>query len=287
MQLYAHNQNGETVFARQASKQQNYSCPECSNVVRVRSGSHRQPHFYHLSAMRTCSQSNKSMAHIQTQWRFLQSLPKDECRLERRFPLIQRIADVVWEERKLVFEIQCSPISYQEMQERNVAYQSQGYHVIWILHEKSFNKERLSASEALAKKTGCYYCNIDANGNGDIFDQFDWVNGGMRKTKLKALPIDIQSPFLSNKQNAGLQTIMERANQWQVHFNGDLTDVFHKKDVVAEYKQYIEKAKKIESTYRLIPIKVSSYEYLKSLMNRFIVTPYQNFLQMLVEKASR
>ena len=46
-----------------------------------------------------------------------------------------------------MFEIQCSPITAREIEERNSDYQSLGYQVIWILHDSLYNKGRLTAAE--------------------------------------------------------------------------------------------------------------------------------------------
>lgn len=55
--------------------------------------------------------------------------------LEKYFPAKKRRADVVWEDEKMVFEIQYSPISVRELLERNIDYYEMGYSVCWILHE--------------------------------------------------------------------------------------------------------------------------------------------------------
>jgi hypothetical protein len=57
---------------------------------------------------------------------------------ERPFPDLCRIADLVWEERKLIFEIQCSPILRQEAEKRVRDYAMKGYTVIWLVIDRSF-----------------------------------------------------------------------------------------------------------------------------------------------------
>lgn len=287
MQLFALDTVGKPILARRAPKKRDFFCPECNGILRVRAGDHRQPHFYHLSQTHDCLQNKKSMAHIQTQWRFFQLIPPGECILEKKFPLIQRIADVVWEPQKLIFEVQCSPISSQEMTERNEAYKSQGYQVIWILHEKTFNATRLSAAESLARKTGCYYTDIDANGNGTIFDQFDMVIKGIRVVKLKPLPVDIVKPEKLLTKESILQTIKDRNSNWKINFQGDLTHISHHSTHSEEWENYIAKAKLIEENYLEKFEKFRVKEKMALWIRNHLFFPYKHFLQMMVEKVSR
>ncbi|MEM8728221.1 MAG: competence protein CoiA family protein, partial [Chlamydiota bacterium] len=64
--------------------------------------------------------------------------------LEKSFPEIHRIADVVYPPKKIIYEIQYSPITLKEVQQRNRDYATLGYTVIWILHDRHFNRKILS-----------------------------------------------------------------------------------------------------------------------------------------------
>ncbi len=144
MQLYASDQEGKKCFARFAQKGNDYFCLECAARVRVRSGTAIRPHFYHLSQESSCRQSGKTEEHIAIQQLLLDQIGGGI--LEMRFESVGRIADLFWEEKKLIFEVQCSPITQQEIEERNRDYESLGYSVIWILYDKTFSHK---------KKTGC------------------------------------------------------------------------------------------------------------------------------------
>ena len=104
MQLYALDKNSIVISAKNASKHDRYRCLECQSNLRLRGGIHRQNHFYHLDSKRICRQSGKSMEHLQVQL-FLQSQLSltDDCLLEKRFEEINRIADVFWVSKKIVF----------------------------------------------------------------------------------------------------------------------------------------------------------------------------------------
>lgn len=163
MQLFAFNTRNQLVSANHAQKQNDYSCIECGSIVRLRGGLHRQKHFYHLKPDRLCRQSQKSLVHIQVQKSLQEILPRGECFLERRFPGIKRIADVVWEPRKIVFEVQCSGITAEEIASRNRDYFGVGYKVVWILHEKRFNKWKVSASERFLREHPHYFTKFRLN----------------------------------------------------------------------------------------------------------------------------
>src|SRR5581483_7947193 len=96
----------------------------------------------------------KSIAHLKIQ-HHLKSLLNTAI-LEKPFPEIKRIADVVWEEEKIVFEVQVSPISKEEVEERCLDYEKMGYTPIWILYNKNFNQNVLSQAELFLRKKQCY-----------------------------------------------------------------------------------------------------------------------------------
>src|SRR5271170_2645635 len=144
MQLYALD-NTTPIAAAKADKKRDYLCPECGSKLRLRSGPSRQSHFYHLSLPTHCLQHQKSLEHLQLQLRLF-DLIGPQAQIESPFPAFKRIADVAWHSKKIIFEIQRSPIPLEEAQNRNLDYQRAGYNVIWILHDRQFNKTHLSAS---------------------------------------------------------------------------------------------------------------------------------------------
>lgn len=169
MQLYA-LENDHFVLAAYAKPHQNYKCPECGGILRRRAGFHYQPHFFHTHSKSSCSQNKKSLEHLQTQIFFKKHLPKDEVFLEKRFSEISRIADVVWENKKIVFEIQCSNITIEELKSRNESYASIGYRVIWILHDKIFARAKKSFIEYFLQKNNIYcFTNMKKDGAGYLY----------------------------------------------------------------------------------------------------------------------
>ncbi|MBS3905014.1 MAG: hypothetical protein KGZ39_06785 [Simkania sp.] len=229
MQLFALREN-ERISARQALKQYDYRCLECLNPVRVRSGPHRQPHFFHTTSHPLCTQQGKTLFHLQTQERILQTLPQGDVELEVPFPNIGRIADAVWESKQLIFEVQCSSISEQEARKRIHDYETLGYRVIWILHEKRFNRRQLSAAEQFLVNRECYFSSIDIEGGGMIYDQFAIVRNNKRLFRGPRLEISLAHPFSLCQLPLNDQfpkELLQRASMRHIGFRGDLFDRLH------------------------------------------------------------
>ncbi len=127
--------NDTTFSADEAQKGVTYHCPECQGRVRLRGGQLRRLHFYHLKEYHSCRHNGKSHAHLRLQ----QSLaPLLSAHVEYHFPSIRRIADLYSPKKNLVVEVQCSPLSIEEMERRNHDYASLNLRVVWILLERRF-----------------------------------------------------------------------------------------------------------------------------------------------------
>lgn len=213
VQLFALDQT-YPVLASQAQPRYRYVCPECAEPVFVRKGPHRQAHYYHKDRSLACRQNQKTLEHLQAQLSLFKALQSEEAHLEYRFPSIQRIADVAWLSHKIVFEIQCSPISAEEVLARTADYQSIGFQVVWILHDKRFNKRKLCQAEHVLQSKTCYYTNYSKNGLGIFYDQFEVCRGAYRAFKGPPLPISLCDPIYSP----------------HLHFKGDLKDQLKGRD---------------------------------------------------------
>jgi competence protein CoiA len=225
MQIYALDTEKILISAAKAKKQQNYRCLECGNAVRVRSGKHRQAHFYHLQPERRCTLHAKGMPHLQLQYRIKSLIP--EAELECRFPSINRIADAAWHVQRIVFEIQYSPMNAEELSQRTQDYRSLGYQVIWIFHDHLYNREKLSSAEDAAQALPHYFSDMDAQGIGSIYDQYAKVERGKRTARLPRLSIDPSKihflPSETNQQTLPKQ-IAAKIHSWPGYFAGDIVD---------------------------------------------------------------
>ena len=106
-------------------------------------------------------------------------------------------------------------------------YERLGFRVIWVLHDKHFNKKMLSRAEAFLRKKTCYYSNLDANGKGEIYDQFERLSHRWRRYKSKPFPIDLSHPSLmSLSLKEAPPYIEQRTRGWSLYHRGDIVDLF-------------------------------------------------------------
>lgn len=108
------------------------------------------------------------MEHLQVQYYLEELLGEAQCRLEHPFPSINRIADVVWLPKRIIFEVQCSGITAQEVRQRNCDYKSEGYQVVWLLHNRQFNRQRVSAAEMELRNQPHYFTDMSAGERGSL-----------------------------------------------------------------------------------------------------------------------
>ncbi|MBM3192608.1 MAG: hypothetical protein FJZ59_00035 [Chlamydiae bacterium] len=119
-------------------------------------------------------------------------IPKGEGFLEYRLP--RHTADLLWKPKKIVFEIQCSPISIDIAVARTNDYKKMGFHLVWILHQKSFNKTYLTLAELyLRKQKNCFFTNISELGHGYIYDQEEEIANNKRVSRSKEFTIDLSA----------------------------------------------------------------------------------------------
>jgi competence protein CoiA len=223
MQIYALDSQGTSISSFEAHRQTNYYCLECQKIVRLRSGEKRHPHFYHLDLSPNCRQSNKSLTHLSVQLHLQEELGINLCLLEKRFPSISRIADCYWVSQKIVFEIQCSPISLQEIQERQADYLSLGIEIVWILHDKQFNQKTLSPAEIFLRPYPHFYTNITSQRRGFIYDLAVLDEYQTRIDRSEPLPLSLKEVvrFPSFPKQFSSHFVQQK-QKWSLSFKGDL-----------------------------------------------------------------
>lgn len=229
MQIWAFNQDKKLISAHNALRKCDYQCIECQKLVRLRAGIHRRPHFYHLELSPACRLNGKSAEHLEVQYLFMQQLTPQDCILEMRFPEINRIADVVWVSKKIIFEVQCSAISSSEVSARINDYASLGYEVIWILHDNHFNKDRLTSAENFLSHYPHYFTNINSEGQGIIYDQFCFIKKNKRINKSKTFTIEPNEVFPVTalprlKHSFLMNFLFKRFSRIKIYFKGDIFD---------------------------------------------------------------
>ena len=186
MQLYAQDECEKKCYVRSAVKGQDYSCLECGGRVRVRHGQNIRPHFFHIQDAKSCRQAGKTEAHIAIQALICEQVGGESCQEELRFSSINRIADVAWIDKKIVFEVQCSPISAEEVAARNRDYASCGWEVVWVLYDKTFNQKALKPAENELLRSTHYFTD-----GAMIYDQCHMIKGVRRTRFFSKKPIQL------------------------------------------------------------------------------------------------
>lgn len=280
MSLYALDERGCIVSANQSQLGKIYCCRQCGAAVQPRGGTHRIRHFYHLSTNKSCHEGGKTLKHVAVQHRLKDLLPAGDSALEWRFPTISRIADCVWFSEKIVFEIQCSDIDCEEVLERNHDYLAQGYRVVWILHDDRYNRKNRHPVEELLKGSTFFHTDIDSQGKGKIYDQFDLKGTGrpqvLERTVLENLRLLI--PITPSWKVPSL--VYERMERGCPIFQRDIVG-----RALSDYV-YSETLHALEKKLRLQIDLERRFRLPYALMN-WVGQLYMTFLNILLERACR
>lgn len=202
MALYAADED-DLIFAGHAEKGKVYWCLDCFGPVKRRIGKDRLPHFYHTQSAPHCRLHSKTEDHLRAQLQLQKSFAQGFLKIERPFAQINRVADVCWENAKIVFEIQCSPITEKEASSRIEDYGSQGYEIVWLLDDKRYNKRVIRPAEDFLRRHCTYYVSIHQGLTSEYYDQFEIFNENRRVKKGKRQIIDLQK--VRTKQGALFQ----------------------------------------------------------------------------------
>lgn len=144
--------------------------------------------------------------------------PKGEITLEKPFLEIQRIADLVWEKEKIIFELQLSSISKEEVLERERDYGSLDYEVIWLLGDKTFNQKKGKEAEIYIRKKTSYYISLKT---AKIYDQLDFFHGTTRELLKERRQIFLDRPKRIKETYPLSPFLREKAQRSKIYFLND------------------------------------------------------------------
>lgn len=287
MQLVARDEGGSMIAAADAEKRQDYYCFECKGKVRLRGGARCQRHFFHLQPSKLCRSSGKTLEHLQTQ-RFIQrQLTPGDVILEHPFPSVSRIADVYWEKEKIVFEVQCSPISAQEVLERNRDYRSLGIEVVWIFHERSFAGRFVTEAEQCLRDSPHYFTDMNNVGEGSIYDCYSVIDGDRRQWHLLKLKLDLAQPHFRPFLEPTVvlpRHLLPRHRHWPVYFEGDLMSSANDSQRFSKLLRDWERRLLGSPLYRLGR---SMMGMLAPHIDRYVFRPYRIWFHAMLEKHCR
>ncbi len=211
MQSYALDSSGKRTFVQSAERFKDYFCIECGARVRVRGGQYRvRAHYFHIHDVASCRQAGKTVEHVAIQKLIQEQIGTAFCEEEYRFSSIGRVADVAWPDKKLIFEVQCSPISAKEVEERNRDYASIGWDVIWILYDKTFKRKQPSHAELFLQKHTHYYSDV-----ATIYDtvRYSFIDN-------RCISVDRLQPMISQTRELP-KVLQERLSSWIYCAEGD------------------------------------------------------------------
>jgi competence CoiA-like predicted nuclease len=234
MQRWGLKDDGSLVSVDEAEVKNDYLCPECHEVLRVKKGHVRAIHFFHVKEHGECRLRKRSTLHQEIQ-EYLHEILQD-CTVECPFREIGRVADVAYHPLKVVFEIQISPISPEEALGRVRDYWSVGWHVIWLLHVDYYGKKQTKPVEEALQGVPHYFLDVGYRG-GSIFDELSFVVKGRRiwksfqRRKLNPRDIMILQEPQSKKPWQGQ---CDARKHWSCRIEGDF---FNKDEVWVEKRK--------------------------------------------------
>jgi competence protein CoiA len=263
MQIYAIDPSGNEIAAPHAKPKKDYRCPFCHEPLRLRSGPFIRTHFYHFRPGKACLHKGKSLTHLRLQENLLTLLPAGDAKEEARFPEIGRVADIFWIKEKIVFEVQVSFISQEEVKERIEAYQTLGLEVVWILHTGRFDRKKVTAAEKFLKNHTHYFSNHDPQGLGIFFDQFVYEFKGIKECALFKRAVDLAAPQRKTPFPLTLPPSLSCRSTWRLTFHRDILSSPH-------FSPYDwEKALELEALYAAPPSKKGIWQSIQRVF-RFV-----------------
>ncbi len=287
MSLYAY-EDDLLVYAAEAEERRPYRCSGCGSPVRVRKGPSRVPHFYHLARASSCRLYSKSEDHLLAQLSLKKLLPAGETVIERPFPRILRVADVAWETRKIIFEIQCSFLTPREAEHRMEDYQTAGYQVVWILDDRIFNRKILRPAEQLVRLFPCYYATL-RKGDPIFYDQFEIFHRNYRIKKGHHLKIHIEKPrtlpSFSWEEDRFPSQIIQKAAKTSLYFQGDL---LHKALLSEAIPMLAISMQNLRALERLsVKEAKQKVSLLRKVIKKIFLEPFGILMFFLLERAAR
>ena len=162
-------------------QEQDYRCVYCQKPMYLRSGPKRRAHFAHETICDYQGSDAESEDHYQAKMLLANWLQNQgiQVEIEHGFLEIRRIADIyfVWDNKRVVIEIQKSSLSEEVFQQRTHDYESLQLTVFWVFIGDLVTKKQtfiVNSVMTLNQKGPLIHLNV-ADKTLTRFDQITWV----------------------------------------------------------------------------------------------------------------
>ncbi|WP_317766813.1 competence protein CoiA [Pediococcus ethanolidurans] len=136
--MFVANDHEQSILAADAHRENQYTCPGCGQNVILRQGHMRLTHFAHHAGT-DCHlfSEGETKIHLMGKTKIFNWCRQNHLavKLEAYLPKLKQRPDVLvyWHHHRTALEFQCSPISYERLEQRTKGYRINGYKVWWIL----------------------------------------------------------------------------------------------------------------------------------------------------------
>lgn len=131
---YAKTKEGQWIFIDEAIAGASYICPLCQKELRVRKTKFGQS-FYHAPKKKEKIQGGEGELHKVTKEKIKNWGRSHHYLVEEEWMIEERRGDLFFPPYTMI-EVQCSPLSAKELEQRHLDYQRQGYQDLWLLGPK-------------------------------------------------------------------------------------------------------------------------------------------------------
>ncbi|WP_311408581.1 competence protein CoiA [Liquorilactobacillus uvarum] len=149
MQMLIAKSNGKSVLAANANREEQYWCPGCHAELILKKGNFKISHFAHKNRMCQIFSEGETVEHLLGKKRILAAYRKAgyNGELEKHIKMLNQRPDIVVkykEQKTVVLEFQCAPLSLKKMYERSMGYHTNGLKFCWILGQRYKIKKKLT-----------------------------------------------------------------------------------------------------------------------------------------------
>lgn len=129
------------IIATRELERVDYICPHCKEIVRIKKGLIKIPHFAHKS-LSDCGGEPETELHVKMKLQIAEilGLSLENLEISHKYKDSRVISDVYDPKTNIAYEIQCNSLSLAEMEKRWKKYEELGMNQVWIFKQNDFEK---------------------------------------------------------------------------------------------------------------------------------------------------